>query len=163
MGHLTSRASETALVWWSLATLTVVNFAEGTPSVFGLPGYLTLIVPTRTVANGAVSACLQSIFTQRVPQSDLGAALGTLNVLLSASGVVGPLYGGELMGALGVLARPTVTAVHYAFFFVLWWAMEVRGVGLRRPRKGVDGGCGEAVTGQRDDDVDGLARRKKVE
>lgn len=131
---------------WSLAVLTVMNFAEGTPTVFGLRGYLALLVPARAVANAALGACLQSMFTQRVPQSDLGAALGTLNVLLSASGVVGPVYGGKLMGVLGVLARPTVTAGHYAVFFVVWWAMEMgRGGAAKELRNGGDGSEDEGV------------------
>ena len=146
--------SESSLVSWSLAVLTVMYFAEGVPTVFGLWGYLAFLVPARAIANAAVSACLQSMFTQRVPQSDLGAALGTLNVLLSASGVVGPLYGGKLMGVLGVLARPAVTSVHYAVFFVVWWAMEMRGAGLRNG----GGGGGEGVGDGR-----GKVRPDKVE
>lgn len=124
----------------ALAVITLANLGEGAPSLFGLGGYLALLVPARTVANAALGACLQSIFTQRVPQGDLGAALGVQNVLLSASGVVGPLYGGKLMGHLGVLARPTVNAAHYAAFFVLWWAMEVRRGDGRE-------GCGETAGG----------------
>lgn len=140
----------------SLAVVTLANLGEGTPSLFGLVGYLAVIVPSRSVANAALGACLQSIFTQRVPQGDLGAALGVQNVLLSASGVVGPLYGGTFMGVLGVLARPTVNAAHYAAFFVLWWVMEVRrrgkggagagteaGGGKKKKEQGFDGG-GEA-------------------
>lgn len=108
VGRLTSWTSETSLVSLSLAVITLMNVAEGTPSLFGLRGYLAVLVPARTVANAALGACLQSIFTQRVPQGDLGAALGAQNVLLSASGVVGPLYGGRIMAVLGVTARPTV-------------------------------------------------------
>ena len=145
VGRLTSRTSETLLVWASLAISTVMNLAEGTPSLFGLWGYLAIVIPARGVANACLSACLQSIFTQRVPQSDLGAALGALNVLKSASGVVGPLYGARLVGAWGVLARPTLTAVHYAGFFVLWWAMEVRGAA-----GGVSRGGGEGQGGSVD-------------
>ncbi|CAM9771176.1 unnamed protein product [Ascophyllum nodosum] len=145
VGRLTSRTSETLLVWASLAISTVMNLVEGTPSLFGLWGYLAIVIPARGVANACLSACLQSIFTQRVPQSDLGAALGALNVLKSASGVVGPLYGARLVGAWGVLARPTLTAVHYAGFFVLWWAMEVRGAA-----GGVSRGGGEGQGGSVD-------------
>lgn len=127
----------------SLAVITLANLGEGAPSLFGLWGYLALLVPARSVANAALGACLQSIFTQRVPQGDLGAALGVQNVLLSASGVVGPLYGGKIMGVLGVLARPTVNAAHYAAFFVLWWVMEAR-----RGGRGGGGGGGEGKKGQ---------------
>lgn len=88
VGRLTSWLSETALVSCSLAVITLANLGEGTPSLVGLGGYLALVVPARAVANAALGACLQSIFTQRVPQGDLGAALGVQNVLLSASGVV---------------------------------------------------------------------------
>lgn len=127
VGRLTSHMSEILLVWVALATSTLMNFAEGTPSLFGLWGYLVLIIPVRALANASLMACMQSIFTQRAPQSDLGAALGALNVLQSASGVVGPLYGARLVGTWGILARPTLTAIHYAGFCLLWWAMEVRG------------------------------------
>lgn len=160
VGRLTSRMSETSLVSWSLAVITVMYLAEGAPSVFGLWGYLALIVPALAIANAALGACLQSMFTQRVPQSDLGAALGTLNVLLSASGVVGPLYGGKLMGVLGVLARPAVTAGHYAVFFVVWWVMEMRGGGAANELRSGGGGSGGGGVG----DGDGSAvRRDKIE
>lgn len=168
MGHLTLRISEVSLVWWALAAVSLSELAEGTPSVFGLVGYLCLVVPLRVVANAALGACLQSIFTKRVPQSDLGAALGALNVLLSASGVVGPLYGGKIMGSLGVLARPSVAAAHYAAFFVFWWAIEIRGVRMRRFHAHGDGGESNGGRKGSDDeggaaDAGGRARRKKVE
>lgn len=120
------------LVLCALALATITNLAEATPTLVGFRAYLAFVVPASVVANSLLGACLQSIFTQRVPQSDLGAALGTLNVLLSASGVVGPLYGGKIMGTLGVLMRPAVNCAHYAAFCVLWWAMEVRGGGGAR-------------------------------
>lgn len=132
VGPILSQASETTVVGYALATVTLANLAEATSSVVGLRAYLALVVPAGVVANAIIGACLASIFTQRVPQSDLGAALGTLNVLLSASGVVGPLYGGGIMGRLGLLQRPAVTAAHYAAFCVLWWVMEVRGGGRKR-------------------------------
>lgn len=152
-------------MWWSLAAVALANLAEGTPSLVGLVGYLCLVVPLRGVANAALGACLQSIFTQRVPHSDLGAALGALNVLLSASGVVGPLYGGKIMGSLGVLARPAVAAAHYAAFFVLWWSMEIRGPRRRRVQKGGDGGESNGGGAGVEDEggPSGRARRKKVE
>lgn len=137
------------MVWCALATVTLTNLAEATPTLIGLKAYLALVVPASVVANAALGSCLQSIFTQRVPQSDLGAALGTLDVLLAASGVVGPLYGAKIMGTLGVLRRPAVTSAHYAAFCALWWYMEVRR-GVRRRK-------GEAVR----EGEDGL--RRKVE
>eukprot|EP00752_Nemacystus_decipiens_P002470 g2326.t1 len=151
VGRLTALISETSLVSCSLAVITLANLGEGTPSLFGLNGYLAVLVPARTVANAALGACLQSIFTQRVPQGDLGAALGVQNVLLSASGVVGPLYGGMFMGVLGVLARPTVNAAHYAAFFVLWWVMEARrgGGGTEEKKQRFD--CWGEVGGKDED------------
>lgn len=111
VGRLISwTSSEASLVSASLAVLALMHAAEGAPSLFGLRGYLALIVPARAVGNAALGACLQSIFTQRVPPGDLGAALGAQGVLLSASGVVGPLYGGRIMAVLGVTARPMVSA-----------------------------------------------------
>ncbi|CAN0508243.1 unnamed protein product, partial [Scytosiphon promiscuus] len=103
---------------------------------------LVLLVPLSTVANSALQACLQSILTQRIPLEDLGAALGVLNVLSSASGVLAPLYGGEIIGYLGVMARPRVNAAHYAAFFVLWYVMEVwrRGQGRGDPKPSKAGG-----------------------
>lgn len=114
-------------MWWGIATSTLVNLAEGTAPAVGIVGYLALVVPVRSVANAALMACMQSIFTQRVPRSDLGAALSTLDVLGSASGVVGPLYGATLVGMAGVSNRANVMAAHYAVFFVFWWVTEMRG------------------------------------
>ncbi|CAM9471175.1 unnamed protein product [Ectocarpus fasciculatus] len=161
VGRLASWASETRLVALSLAVVAVMNLAEGTPSMIGLWGYLVLLMPARTIANGTLHACLQSMFTQRVPQGDLGAALGVLNVLSSASGVVAPAYGGKLIGYLGILARPTVNAAHYAAFFVLWWVMEVArggaqpaegGGGSRKPESVASGPLGEVAADAGDGD-----------
>ncbi|CAB1106021.1 unnamed protein product [Ectocarpus sp. CCAP 1310/34] len=167
VGRLASLGSETHLVAMSLAVVAFMNFAEGAPSIIGFWGYLALLIPARTVAHGTLQACLQSMFTQRVPQGDLGAALGVLNVLSSASGVVAPAYGGKLIGYLGILARPTVNAAHYAAFFVLWWVMEVaRGGapaegegGSRKPESVADGPVGEAAV----DAGDGDSRSNKID
>lgn len=155
VGHLASWASETRLVAMSLAVVTLMNLAEGAPLIIGFWGYLALLIPARTIAHNTLQACLQSMFTQRVPQGDLGAALGVLNVLSSASGVVAPAYGGKLIGYLGILARPTVNAAHFAAFFVLWWVTEVArggaqpaegGEGLRKPESVAADPVGEAAT-----------------
>ncbi|CAM9784635.1 unnamed protein product [Ectocarpus sp. 6 AP-2014] len=167
VGRLASLASETHLVAMSLAVVVLMNLAEGAPSIIGFWGYLALLVPASTVAHNTLEACLQSMFTQRVPQGDLGAALGVLNVLSSASGVVAPAYGGKLIGYLGILARPTVNAAHYAAFFVLWWVMEVaRGRapaegegGSRKPESVADGPVGEAAV----DAGDGDSPSKKID
>ncbi|CAN0070555.1 unnamed protein product [Scytosiphon promiscuus] len=144
VGRLVSWKSETSLVAASLGAITLTNLAEGTPAVFDFRAYLILLVPLSTVANSALQACLQSILTQRIPLEDLGAALGVLNVLSSASGVLAPLYGGEIIGYLGVMARPRVNAAHYAAFFVLWYVMEVwrRGKGRGDPKSSRAGGDG---------------------
>lgn len=160
VGRLATWNSETFLVAVSLGAIILTNLAEGTPALFGFRSYLVLLVPASTVANSALQACLQSILTQRIPLEDLGAALGVLNVLSSASGVLAPLYGGELVGYLGIMARPTVNAAHYAVFFVLWWVMEVwrgdkgrRGSKLQKGGGGGSGGdgLGESSEGKKDD------------
>ncbi|CAN0463365.1 unnamed protein product, partial [Hapterophycus canaliculatus] len=125
VGRLASSNSEASLVAISLGAIALANLAEGTPGLVGFRAYLVLLVPASTVANGTLQACLQSILTQRIPLEDLGAALGVLNVVSSASGVLAPLYGGRIIGSLGIMARPTVNAAHYAVFFALWWAVEV--------------------------------------
>lgn len=139
--------SDSFLVLLALAIFTLVNFAEATPALFGLREFVTLLVPGTVIANSFLGACLESIFTQRVPQTDLGAALGTMNVLLSASGVVGPIYGGVIVGYLGLLRRPAVYCAHFAAFFALWWVMELRGGRRedRQTRRRGDSGGGATV------------------
>lgn len=116
-----------------------------------------IVVPMTVVANSVLSACLESLFTQRVPKSDLGAALGTMNVLLSASGVVGPVYGAVVVGYTGILRRPAVLCAHFVVFCALWWVTEVWGVGGdgRRLGKKDDGdgddGVGEAAVRSKDE------------
>lgn len=140
------------LSWFAIGMFTLANLAEAFPTVCGLWGFVGFVVPATVVGNSVLSACAQSIFTQRVPKSDLGAALGTMNVLISASGVVGPVYGAFLVGRVGLLRRTAVLAVHFLAFFVLWWAMEIRGrrEGRRKVLRGVNGagaGKGKATAG----------------
>ena len=54
-----------------------------------------------------------------VPKSDVGAALSVLDVLNSAVGILSPLYGGMLLGRLGVGYQPHISCAHYLVLFSL--------------------------------------------
>ena len=53
------------------------------------------------------------------PMSDMGSALSILDVLNSAIGIAAPIYGGLLLGQLGVGMQPIVSLAHYALLLIL--------------------------------------------
>mmetsp|Transcript_75128 Transcript_75128/g.149191 ORF Transcript_75128/g.149191 Transcript_75128/m.149191 type:complete len:101 (-) Transcript_75128:93-395(-) len=75
--------------------------------------YTFVNLPISTVAGTLTSTTLSITFSKAVPAADMGAALSVLDVLNAAVGVVAPLYGGALLGQLGVGSQPALSAVHY--------------------------------------------------
>mmetsp|Transcript_28405 Transcript_28405/g.57216 ORF Transcript_28405/g.57216 Transcript_28405/m.57216 type:complete len:434 (-) Transcript_28405:273-1574(-) len=75
--------------------------------------YAVCAVPCSLVASMLSSIALESLMTQLVPKSEIGASLASLDVLNSAVGVVAPLIGGAIIQYCGLLARPLVAGVAY--------------------------------------------------
>ncbi|CAN0183825.1 unnamed protein product, partial [Phaeothamnion confervicola] len=84
VGRLHKFISDRALVSAAVAALVLANLVEASPDI-GLWAYLATAVPGSVLAHSLLGICLETIFTLRIPKSDIGAALGTLNVLQSAA------------------------------------------------------------------------------
>ena len=61
-----------------------------------------MCTPFKLLAGFLADLGLKSLFTQVVPQSDLGSALAVLDVMSSAVGVVAPALGGMVLQWGGV-------------------------------------------------------------
>ncbi|CAM9604999.1 unnamed protein product, partial [Heterosigma akashiwo] len=110
------RADEAELTTLALGGLVAAHLFEASPSV-GKWEYLTLCVPLKGLGTALLRVCLESLFTEAVPPGNLGAALGLLNVLQAAVGVVAPVYGGWVFAQadrMAVHRRPAVVGLHYA-------------------------------------------------
>ena len=75
--------------------------------------YTWLVLPAKTLVAAVARPCLSSMFVGAVPASDRGAALGGLDVLLSAVGVVAPLAGGWALARLGARGQFVAAAAGY--------------------------------------------------
>jgi hypothetical protein len=144
VGRLARVTTESTLAAASLAAIAAACFIEALP--INLLVYLGVALPLRLIAHGLLSTALQTLFTRRVPAHEIGAALGSMGVLQSASGVLAPLYGAALFRGVGMQHRATAAGVHYLAFAVAWvlgeaWAQR----GARAEPGGGVGGVGVVV------------------
>ena len=70
-----------------------------------------------------------SLFSQSVPLASAGSALSVVDVANSAVGILSPLYGGLLLGRLGVSCQPLAASAHYVIRVLLARAMLREGAG----------------------------------
>eukprot|EP00953_Heterococcus_sp_UTEX-ZZ885_P007690 4635-Heterococcus_DN1.PRE.5 len=122
VGRLAKRTSESTLVTLAMSGIAVALALEASGISFN--SYLAVALPLRLLAQGLVQTCLQSLFTRRVPQHELGAALGSIGILQSALGVMAPLYGGALFQRLGTRNRAVIAACHCAVYACCFAAGE---------------------------------------
>jgi len=90
--------------------------------------YAGVHLPISAVVGRISRTCLSSIFSKAVPIEDIGVALSVLDVCNSAINVIAPLYGGLVIGKLGVAAQPLVASAHYLVLLAPTWFV-VRNVG----------------------------------
>jgi MFS family permease len=83
-------------------------------------------MPVSSVAGALTRTTLSSLFSKAVPRDHSGAALGVLDVLNSAVGIVAPMYGGLLLQRVGVEAQPAFSALHYVLLLALAFATIAR-------------------------------------
>jgi uncharacterized protein with PQ loop repeat len=79
VGRLAKRTSESTLVTLAMSGIAMALALEASGISFN--SYLAVALPLRLLAQGLVQTCLQSLFTRRVPQHELGAALGSIGIL----------------------------------------------------------------------------------
>lgn len=68
----------------------------------------------------------------------MGAALSVLDVCMSAVGILSPLYGGVLLGRLGVDYQPLLSAAHYLLLLVFATLLVGSGGGTAAVAKKTD-------------------------
>ena len=73
-----------------------------------------LHLPISAVLGRITKTCLASLFSKSVPAADQALVLSVLDIGNSAINVVAPLYGGSVVGRLGVASQPLLAAAHYA-------------------------------------------------
>ena len=87
-----------------------------------------LNLPLSAIAGNLNRTALSALFSKVVPKEDVGAALSVLDVLNSAVGIISPLYGGLLLGRLGVEYQPLISCIHYLLLLVAVTALVGRHV-----------------------------------
>jgi MFS family permease len=85
--------------------------------------YAGVHLPLSAVLGRITRTCIASVFSKAVPTQDIGVALSVLDVCSSAINVVAPLYGGLVIGRLGVAHQPLVAAAHYLLLLPPTWAV----------------------------------------
>lgn len=117
VGALARRMREASLLRCALA-LSAANAAfERAHSRVEL--YTAINLPLAAFAGAVTRTTAGSLFSKAVPTRDAGSALSALDVLLAASNVLAPLYGGQLLGKLGVEAQPAIATAHYLALLAL--------------------------------------------
>jgi hypothetical protein len=72
-------------------------------------------MPAKSLLSKMLEPCLTSLFISAIPATQRGAALGGLDVVMSAVGVVAPLLGGWVFGATGTQGTCLVSGAFYGF------------------------------------------------
>ena len=126
VGLLSRRMGEVAVI--SLALIASAGNAafESAHARFFL--YAGLNLPLSAIAGNLNRTALSALFSKVVPKEDVGAALSVLDVLNSAVGIISPLYGGLLLGRLGVEYQPLISCIHYLLLLVAVTALVGRHV-----------------------------------
>ena len=117
LGLLSNRFSEGGLVSAILLASAANAAIEASHATFGL--YAALNLPVSAVAGALMRTTLQSLFSKAVPVDDVASALSVLDVLNSAVGITAPIYGGTVLGRIGVEMQPAVSVTHYLLLFCL--------------------------------------------
>ena len=111
LGALTRRLTEPTLVAVVLAVSAANAALESSHASFGL--YVALNLPLSSVSGALMRTTLSSLFSKAVPVRDAASALSVLDVFNSAIGILAPLYGGVVLGRLGIESQPAVSVAHY--------------------------------------------------
>lgn len=123
VGAIISRIGETAALRIGLLTAVLTHGVEwylvsaggGTSWLM----YAAVFMPLRALASYITSIGLKSLLTTMPPESAQGTALAAIDVVHSATGVVGPTIGGIILAHVGVTAYPLVAAAGYAVVCLL--------------------------------------------
>ena len=126
VGLLSRRMGEVAVISLALVASAGNAAFESAHTRFFL--YAGLNLPLSAIAGNLNRTALSALFSKVVPKEDVGAALSVLDVLNSAVGIISPLYGGLLLGRLGVEYQPLISCIHYLLLLVAVTALVGRHV-----------------------------------
>uniref|UniRef100_A0A7S0L3J3 Uncharacterized protein n=1 Tax=Coccolithus braarudii TaxID=221442 RepID=A0A7S0L3J3_9EUKA len=122
VGKLAKRLPLRQLLMLSLVAAMFNSWLEWCHRIF--PLYVLLHLPVGAVSKSIARACLSSLFSKALPPADVGLALSVLNVCQSGVSIIAPLYGGVLLGHLGLRAQPIFAAFNYAILILISsWAL----------------------------------------
>lgn len=125
VGKLVSRVPESQLLCICLLLSSLNSGLEHQHRQFYV--YAGVHLPVSAVLGRIIRTCIASVFSKAVPAEDIGVVLSVLDVCSSAINVVAPLYGGLIIGRLGVAAQPLVASAHYLLLLPPTW-VAVRAV-----------------------------------
>ena len=117
VGLLARRFSEGTLLQLALVASAMNAGLEASHATFAI--YAAVNLPVSSVAGVLSRVTLSTLFSKAVPASDAGSALSVLDVLNSLVGIAAPIYGGVLLGRVGVTMQPAVSLAHYGVLLVL--------------------------------------------
>jgi predicted MFS family arabinose efflux permease len=123
IGVLAKRLSERMLLSLALCASVANAALEASHSTFML--YACINLPVSSVVGVLSRTTLSVLFSKAVPTADAGSALSVLDVLNSAIGIAAPIYGGALLGQLGVSMQPLVSVAHYGLLIVLLRSLSI--------------------------------------
>ena len=124
VGVLARRLGEVDLLRVALACSAANAALEASHASFAV--YACVNLPLSSMLGAVVKTTLSSAFSKAVPASDAGSALSVLDVLNSAIGIAAPVYGGVLLGRVGVGMQPLISLAHYVVLLVLVGALLER-------------------------------------
>ena len=124
VGVLARRLGEVDLLRVALACSAANAALEAFHASFAV--YACVNLPLSSMLGAVVKTTLSSAFSKAVPASDAGSALSVLDVLNSAIGIAAPVYGGVLLGRVGVGMQPLISLAHYLVLLVLVGALLER-------------------------------------
>lgn len=117
VGRLVRHVPERLLLFFSLAAAAINSWIEWHHRSF--PVYFLVHLPVGAMSKSIARACLSSLFSMALPPSEVGLAFSVLNVCQSAVSIIAPLWGGLLLGHVGIASQPAIAAVNYAILLLL--------------------------------------------
>jgi hypothetical protein len=136
IGRVVRAMSEERLLCLTLLVSALNAAAESQHRHFAI--YAGIHLPVSQVAGRVGRTCLSSLFSKSVDLADQGLALSVLDVCNAAIGIVAPLYGGAVLGRVGVTQQPLFATAHYLILLPLTGFFASASVGKRVSMRRVD-------------------------
>jgi dipeptide/tripeptide permease len=100
-----------------------INLPENNPGWFGLIWFTIILVPI-AIGGGVLQPSINSLITQKVEPTEVGAALGTSVAFVSLSNVLAPLVLGGVFQLFGSTAPFLISGI----FLLFLWQMAKKSI-----------------------------------